>query len=283
MPTINILQTYYKDEQISRLDSAFTPYNVTQNHAPHLREFPLYFDLFRDNKHKENDYTGIFSYKFNIKAKISGETFISFVRNNPGFDAYFINPYPQLSYLSYNIWEQGEYFHPGIKKLSDRLFSQSKYPARTNTHGRDTHECLIYSNYWIGNDKFWDRYISFLLKMHEATSVSKPKDTNPYLKETPYINPAPMYPFIFERLFTTFIKNEADLKYLPYPHTHEEIRACCNSVAELAIYDNIHETIDCWDSEKSYNSERRAVFMSLLSSTAEYEKLMSKLGTHPFI
>lgn len=282
MPTINILQTYYKNEQKNRLDSAFKPFNVSKNPAHHLREFPLYYDLFKSDKHKESDYTGIFSYKFKIKAKVSGEKFISFVRNNPGYDAYFINPYPQLSYLSYNIWEQGEYFHPGIKELADQLFETTKRHINTNTHGRDTRKELLYANYWIGNEQFWDRYISFLLEMHEATSVSISAKGNPYLKESPHITPTPMYPFIFERLFTTYIKNQTDLKYLSYPHTPDEIVASCNSPAELAIYNNIHEIVDCWDLENNYNDERKAVFMSLLSSSAEYEKLMTKVGVHPF-
>ena len=282
MPTIKILQTHFQDNHKDTLEYAFTPFNARTNPLPHLREFPLYYDLFKSGKHKENDYTGIFSYKYKSKAKISGEKFISFVRNNPGYDAYFINPYPQLAYLSYNIWEQGEYFHPGIKKLTNQLFSMANCNFDTSTHGRDTKKNLLYANFWIGNEHFWERYISFLLKIHEATAVSISTNPNPYLEETPHITPAPMYPFIFERLFTTFIKNESSLSYLSYPHSQQEIVECCNTPAELAIYNNIHGLVDRWDSENTYNSERKTIFTALLASSAEYEKLIMRIGEHPF-
>jgi len=69
---------------------------------------------------------------------------------------------------------------------------------------------------------------------------------------------------------------------LAYKHTHDEIRKCCNSPAETAIYNNIHKIVNRWDIEGNYNNERKAIFTSLLSSAAEYEKLLVEICKHPF-
>jgi DNA-binding response OmpR family regulator len=42
----------------------------------------------------------------------------------PGYDVYFINPHPQLAYFYYNCWEQGEYWHEGLKKLSAKILKE---------------------------------------------------------------------------------------------------------------------------------------------------------------
>lgn len=284
MTTINILQSYYKDSQKKNLDASFIPYDASQNPDPNLREFPLYYSLFKNGIHREHGYTGIFSHKFTVKSKIAGERFISFVKNNPGYDIYFINPYPQLSYLSYNIWEQGEYFHQNIKKLTNQLFRACGHTFTTNTHGRDTRKTLLYANFWIGNKKFWDHFIPFLIQLHDTALLYKDiSGKNPYLEETPHITPAPMYPFIFERLFTSFIKNQSEFSFLSYQHTESEIRKCCNTPAELAVYGRMHKIIDQWDNKKRYSAEHKAIFQAFLGSTAEYEMLLREKDEHPFI
>ena len=283
MANIKVFQSYYREKQKRTLDPSFTPYDVSWNPLPHLRETPLYFKLYEEGAHKKYDYTGIFSHKFSIKSKVSGEQFISFVNDNPGYDAYFINPYPQLSYLSYNIWEQGEYFHPGIKYHANQLLKSCGAKFSIDHESRDTNKTLLFANFWIGNKSFWEDYIPFLKELHNAALCNKNnKEKNPYLEETPHITPAPLYPFIFERIFSSYIKNQAGVRYLAYKHTDKEIMDSCNTPAERAIYKSINKVINSWDNDNTYTSERKSIFKALLGSSAEYEILLRKIDKHPF-
>ena len=101
-------------------ERAFKPLYVS-NSQPAWREVRILVDFYRNNGHRQSNYVGIFSPKFGLKTKVTAERFLDFVGKNSSSDVCIVNPFPQLSYYSYNVWMQGEANHPGLTVRAQAL------------------------------------------------------------------------------------------------------------------------------------------------------------------
>ncbi len=247
LSNINIFQIYFNENQLFRLDEQFIPYKNGKNSK--FYEFSLLLEIYEKKIYETADYSGVVSYKFNNKTGIKGEEFINFVRKNPGYDVYFINPHPFLPYFYYNCWEQGEYWHPGLKNISSKLFKKMNFLESTNNLPRQTNDVLCYANFWIGNNNFWKKY-GRLLKDIEII-IEKDIDIKKELFDnTFHYNEAPIFPFVIERIFSTLLSIDKDLKYLSYPITKEALSNSCLYDFERIELKKNKELIDVYDSNK---------------------------------
>lgn len=262
--SIKIYQNYLSSNELAELDPGFIPHSLESNPQPHLREIYQFFNFYDSAQYKEADYVGVLSKKFFEKTRIQGSHFIEFIKNNPGYDVYFINPFPQNAYYSYNIWHQGEFFHPGIIDATQSILDLSGTPIKLDTLGRQDKKSLLYCNYWVGNANFWEKYIPFLKTLYNCIEKLPDSQKEIYYSNGRYINlveneikKCPLFPFIFERLFSTFLLAQHDIKYLAYTHSTEEIKNACLNDMEWRVYNAFHQVIDTWDSTPS---DKKIVF-----------------------
>ncbi|WP_447979731.1 hypothetical protein [Candidatus Nitrospira bockiana] len=275
--TITVYQNYYKAEQREVLDPAFVPHDWRHNPFPEYREVAVFLKLYETGEYKESDYTGIVSAKFGAKTKIRGREFIEFIERNPGHDVYFINPFPQNAYHSFNVWEHGEAYHPGITLLAQELLDQAGYRIRLAELGRNKHDTLLYCNYWVGNTKFWESYIPFILQLHRhVTEEMAGNDKEKYFALTQHITQTPILPFIFERLFSTYLQLNRGISGKAYDHTDDEVRMACLHQNEWDIVRYFKRVIDEWDAKGVYGPQERAVFAGLLKLAHNYNVLKTK-------
>ena len=217
---IDIYQICYEKDQLSSIDPAFIPYDNTANEHPELREFWIFLNFYKTGKYGEVDYCGAVSHKFSRKAKITGQEFVEFIRNNPGHDVYFVNPFPQLSYYSFNVWEHGESKHPGLMRLAQNVFDRVGYRINVFQFPRNNADTLLYCNFWVGNAKFWREYMNFALPIFEEICKMPKNERKKYFVNAPHFKYAPYFAFLFERLFSTLlIYNKNKIAALAYPHS----------------------------------------------------------------
>ena len=157
---IDIHQIYYRSEQTSELDPVFKPYFNALNPRPEWREFWVFREVFRTQVYQSSDYSGYLSWKFNRKTGISGSEFITFIEDNPGFDVYFINPFPANCIFYRNVWKDGEEHHPGILSFTQDVFRAVGYNINLSEM-RNYSDTTLYCNYWVGNSVFWDKFMAF--------------------------------------------------------------------------------------------------------------------------
>ena len=228
---IVVYQSFYEDWQIEHLDPGFVPYDCRVHPYPQLYETYWLLRLYESGWYRNCDYSGLFSWKFLSKARIPGWKFIEFVQKNPGYDVYFINPFPLLAYLFFNIWDEGEYCHPGLVGLSQSLLTKAEYSVSIPDLSRNDQNTLLYCNYWVGNDKFWDTYMTFVQPLFSCcTNWDEKEGSNPYFGLTVYEGEeAPFFPFIFERLFSTLLLMNEDIAVCPFSRTFEELLAACDN------------------------------------------------------
>lgn len=74
-----------------------------------------------------------------------------------------------------------------------------------------------------------------------------------------------MFPFIFERLFSTYLVMTHQLKYLGYKHAEDEIIQACLIKNEVIAYKKFSKPIDKLDEEDDKEKIVRNISNGLLS------------------
>lgn len=233
---MNILvkQIYFRKEQAKHLSPSCSPF-FNEVHEDNLfLEYSVILHLFRQKFHEKADYTGVFSWRFQDKTRVSPGEFFAFCRHHPGYDVYFINPFPEQTHLYRSVWEQGEKCHANLKAIAQDLFDELDYGIDVDAIRNDETNTL-FSNYWIGNVSFWERYIEFTKPVYDYISKNKDNNLVKNLKATaPYHYSVSYIPFLMERLFSTLLWKEGSISRLPYTYSLEQIASL---ISDLRVYE----------------------------------------------
>jgi len=213
---VAIHQIYFAEAQASALEPAFTPLPNLENPFPERREFHLFEQFYHNKSHALADLSGLVSHKFRQKTHLRGEDFIAWINANPGYDAYFINPFPHTVYWFFNLWEQGEKSHRGIMRLAQEVFDALGYPIQLKTFPRTDRQTTCFSNFWVATPQFWDEFMAFALPVYRY--MLDESRAARFFQPTYHDSDAEIFPFIIERLFTTFIITRPGYKVLAFPH-----------------------------------------------------------------
>ncbi len=263
-PRAIMFQNFYAPGLEKKLDPAFVPHDGTRNARTDYREVALFVRMYHAGQHRAAQYTGIVSPKFGEKTRISGADFLRFVERHPGHDVYFINPYPCEAYYSFNAWEHGEIYHAGLIAVAQDLFDRAGIECDLATLGRNSHATLLYCNYWLGNERFWDRFIDLNLRLLRAAESLPPRArARLFALDPDYPDPVPILPFIFERVFSTLLLLDPTLKGCAYPLSREYIIKSAELRPEQPLIYSFMEIVDEIDRRGEYDERDRALFRSL--------------------
>ena len=264
-PHAIMFQNFYAPGQEKKLDPAFVPHDGTRNARTDYREVALFVRMYHAGQHRAADYTGIVSPKFGEKTHISGADFLRFVERNPGYDVYFINPFPINAYYSFNVWEHGEICHAGLIAVAQDLFHRAGIQCDLASLGRNSHATLLYCNYWLGNERFWDRFIDLNLRLLRAAESLPPRARERLFALDPeYPDPVPILPFVFERVFSTLLLLDSSLKGCAYPLSRDYIlQSGAAAPDEPVIGASFMDIVDEIDRRGEYNERDMAIFRSL--------------------
>ena len=220
----HVNQIYYLPSQLPLLDPAFTPYDNTANENREFAEYHIFEKEYNAGKIVEGALTGYLSWKFAYKTRVAGSRFLQFVAENPGYDVYFINPFPMQVKFFKNLWLQGEFCHPGILELSQRIFERAGYAIELAAEVQ-TKKTALYCNYWVGTHGFWNTYMAFLNPIIEVLRYRLSESEKQKLHSiADHGNNFSYIAFIIERAFSTLIYHNKSIRYLAYPYSYSDIR-----------------------------------------------------------
>lgn len=210
---VHIRQIYYKPEQKEQIVAPGIPYNNCEDQSKQYeygvfsREYMAKSGAFSSPKFKRNElYIGFLSWAFPRKAQLNVKDFVDFIDENPGYDAYGLQPYrfvEAFNNYKINFWQQGNRHHPHILSVAQKIFDDLGYGIDLIKE-RVNSENLLCCNYWVGNKSFWDDYISFCEPIKKIMTSSKGKMFDMFFNEYP----KGYFPYIMERLWTTFVINK---------------------------------------------------------------------------
>lgn len=229
---LQIYQIYFRKQQLSTLDPLFIPYYKDEHEEIEWREYWT----FVKNHRKAIAYrgiTGYLSWKFESKSGVPAKKFLRFISDNPGFDLYYLNPFPLDAFLFNSVWKQGDLYHPGLTEFTSNLLKKSGIYVNI-LHQTNKPEQAAYANYWAGNSKFWKTYMTFTqpLAKHIREKLTPEENAYVYSIADPVSNCSHI-PFIFERMFTTLLVEHPEIKALAYTYDAEDLRARYSAPARI--------------------------------------------------
>ena len=220
---VSIHQSYYEDNQSILLDPLFIPFNNTINKTPQLREHPLHVKLYDMHKNDSNHHWGLVSWRWKQKlGGSSGNFFLKWIYANPGYDLYFIDPNIVDAAMFKNTFINGDISHPGLLNFTQELLNKMEIDIDLLNDG--FHPSLFSTcTFWIGNQKFWDRWFDFWRKCLSTIEQDKKlyAFTYGFAKKTHLGHPIINYPFIHERMISIFLSQERKLKWIQHPFDSE--------------------------------------------------------------
>lgn len=283
---IHIYQPTY--DAVSRRNvSKFAIEYYLDNNNPELYEYQVYLKLLNRKKYEECDYIGVFSTKFALKARLSILDVISWIKENPGFDVYTFNPFPCLSYFHFNQWEHGEYCHPGIKELAQKVFDKYNLGS-VETAPRMRSVDSLYCNFWIGTRSFFKDYIELVEDIINFMMGSK----DIFFSKTIHRGElsSPFLTFILERLISHYIlskKSTVKKSAFMYPDDLMNIMIDDFSVAEgfergRYLMQTIRPLIDSLDAKYYDRPDCREIYIEEFNKINQESVLLREQHQDPF-
>jgi hypothetical protein len=212
--SIKIYQAYYHENQISHLDPEFTPYDNTENPVKNLYELYIYHQVRQLAQSEGVDLWGVFSWQW--KNKMPGVVASEVIQvanqgEQNGAGAIIFNAFPFDEVMAYNVWEQGEWCHPGICDLARQLLTIMGENPDLVCEPMD-HRTYLTANYFIGDCKFWDGLLEFLDRFKAAIPLLSKECQEKLFSSAGYApNPKLDYTgFICERMISTYLVKELD-------------------------------------------------------------------------
>jgi len=256
MSEVVIYECLYSADQEPSLAGAQPLYISNKN--PERRELQAYIEVYKRRLYSQKGYTGVFSPKFELKCRVTLHDFAQFAARQRVTTCH-INPFPQIAYWSYNVWEQGEIAHNGLTHAAQQLLDAVGIDLQLVNTPRHSSRLLAYSNFWVGNADFWYRYVGQVL-----VPISNFLDRLPnhqaaieVLQNTLHTDSAPFLPFVVERLYSTWVSTQS-LDFASYPQSAQDIEQdYCNNAFERLLFQQMRAPIDAADTTGHFSSELR--------------------------
>lgn len=217
IPTL--YQICFEENQISQVKAPMTPFDNTSNERPELREYHSFKKII-DSQYATELY-GVFGPRAEEKLRYSGKKIYDEILANSGKEFYLFNHARVQSVVFLNVWEQGEYFHPGIKKIMKYVLDKNDYDY-TVLDSIMIEKQMCFCNYFVATKKAWIEYMRFV-DIIKHTLDSLPNELAIiYHGSANYARDISlgMFPFIVERLLSTYLKlNSYNVHVKPYDYS----------------------------------------------------------------
>lgn len=256
---VKLFEICFEERQLNNVDPLLTPFDNTKNEQPELREYHNFHRLFDEGHTKDLDLWGAFGPRWGGKLRYSAQEIFDIIEQNPGHDVYIFNHARIVNALTYNVWDQGELFHKGITKVARHaLEAAGDDPNLTNSMMTNLDTC--YCSYFVATNAFWKDYLDFL-DMIKKRLENLPNDlAEIYNGSANYSRDASLnlFPFIVERMFSTYLQHRQDLKVLSKPYNYKvytelqdnmvNILSSLNTMKTLVHQHKSRELFECWNS-----------------------------------
>jgi len=201
-----IFQICFEPRQLNLVQSPLTPFDNTKNEHPELREYHSFTKAMNDEVTKDLDAWGFLGPRWEAKLKYSSEEIKVSIDNNSDNDVWIFNHARAVNALTYNVWEQGEFFHKGLRKVASETLIAAGYNDDV-IKAFMTEKNTCYCSYFVARKNFWEDYIDFLSKIISAIDNLSENTKKIYNDSANYSrdNTLNMFPFLIERLFSTFL------------------------------------------------------------------------------
>jgi hypothetical protein len=212
-----IYQICYSEDTLGNVPEGFFILDNTDNLRPDWREYwPIRNFLL--NNHLSNDVLyGFFSPKFNTKTLLNQSSLQNFlISNYTNEDVVSFSPFWDLCSIFKNIFEQGDFFHPGLFQVCQDFSNQyldNLDILNSITHSQNT----IFCNYFLAKKNFWYEWLQIGEKLFECSENNSTLLAYKLNQTTNYgVEQLPMKIFVQERIATMVLLLNSNFSCLAY-------------------------------------------------------------------
>ena len=254
-----IFQICFEENQLSQVDPLLTPFDNTKNERPELREYHSFLKIRENGITDDLDAWGIFGPRWKEKMRYPAEEIVQAIDTNPNYDVYLFNHARVQDALTFNVWDQGEYFHKGIRTVAEHVLKELGYETDIlNDMMFEGSTC--YCSYFVARKEFWNDYLDFLAKIKDKLE-NLPEDIDRIYKSSAnYARDSSLnlFPFLVERLFSTFLVINRD-KYSVYAKPYDyslyanqmgdfvQVISALKNLKTLTLKHDSHEIFHQWN------------------------------------
>lgn len=212
MNKFRIYSIVYKPEHVSEYIRYDNSHIKTPAQKSYLFEYNPIIDII-DNHQIDEEYLGIFSYKFHIKTGILKKRLLNLLNNTKGYDFYSFSNYSGIKKF---IKEHDEISHPGFTKIFVNICQDLSLP-------QNDADDLVYENFFVTKTQIYKDYVNTIIKPAIELLETKYKDLvwknaiylpNKNLFEDTGLPHYTFHTFILERLLNQYIlKNNFSLSH----------------------------------------------------------------------
>lgn len=250
--SIYLYQIAYDSNSMPANSSGFLPFDVRSDPEYLKREMAhmvRFYDEIVSKGHTDNFY-GLFSSKFYKKTGgLTPEDIKNTIFNFPDADIYLFNPFPVKVYRYINVWRQGEESHPNLINLANKMFLRAGFDFDASRDYRNSEKDTVYCNYWVAKKTFFDQFIPFVKHMDQTINNMPAKMRDDYFLDAKYKSKACFYPFIFERLISTYLV--ANDNVVAHPHDRLAFSDMLNAVEKSFMNNGGVEEFEKWESKQN--------------------------------
>jgi len=203
-----ILNHYTKRED---LDPAYLVLDNSSNERPDWYEYWPIRKFLLNETLKEDAFYGFLSPKFKAKTNLSSAAVDDFLKANTDADIVLMSPSIQLTAYYWNVFQFGDFCHPGLLDVATQFFLRIGKPTNlddlvTNSHNE------IYSNYMFAKPRFWRAWLEITEQLVAIAETPNDPLGVELRKPTLYRGKkdAQMKIFIMERIPTWLLARNSD-------------------------------------------------------------------------
>jgi len=207
----HVYQIYYSDETRAAIEPGFIPLDNTGQRPDWYEYWPIRRVLLGNALDADARY-GFLSPKFTHKTGLSSAQVADFLASTPDdVDVVTFSPYFSNAAFFKNVFEQAEFFHPGIT----RTISGALKLLAPGTDGDALIDGLVmssvetvYSNYFIAKPRFWQRWLALCEIIFDAAEAGGTELTGQLNDNVFYTPPTPAKVFVIERMASLILSTE---------------------------------------------------------------------------
>jgi len=216
---VELRQICYSSQTLESLPEGMLALDYTDNERPDWREYWPIRRFLLNHPLADDTLYGFFSPKFEYKTGLNAQSVNAFIHKDRCMnEVYLFSPFWDLSSFFVNVFEQGDFFHPGLKRASELFVENTGLPVHVKhqvTHSQNT----VFCNYIVANKSFWLKWLSLGERLMFA---AEHPEAGPQLRQilgadARYSDSSvQMKVFVMERLATLLLMHEPSLRVHAY-------------------------------------------------------------------
>lgn len=219
MAGTQVFQIYYNEATRRALDPGFLPLDNSGNERPDWREYWPIRRFLLSTALVDGDYYGFLSPRFAEKTQIGSTEMLAFAHDiQARYDVVSFSPHPDQHGLFWNVFEHGDWWHPGMMAAAQTIFDHLGLGVRLDGLVMDA-RTSIFSNYFVAKPVFWRHWLALnerLFALAESREGPLAAQLNAPMTHRVQLGAVDLKVFIMERVASLVLAMHPELTATAY-------------------------------------------------------------------